>query len=190
MYVIHQVHTSTSIDSVVVVQTLSQDQLCHSVDCIMPGSSVLHYLLGFAQIHVYWDNDAVWPSHSSATPFYFCLKSFPESGSFPVSWLSASGDQSIGVTMLPNINWSLGIPSKESTFPRVWDWRQCCFYENEKLISERRRHIRVLCRNGHCDHPKAEQGLASLTRDNWKEGGGALKIRLRFSQDLPWPYAI
>ena len=156
----------------------------------MPGSSVLHYLLGFAQIPVYWVNDAVWPSHSSATPFSFCLQSFPASGSFPVSWLSASGDRSIGVTMLPNINWSLGIPSKESMFLRVWDWRQCCFYENEKLISERRRHIRVLCRNGHGDHPKAVQGLASLTRDNWKGGGGALKIRLRFSQGLPWPYAI
>ena len=33
---------------------------------------------------------------SSATPSSFCLQSFPASGSFPVSWLIASGGQSIG----------------------------------------------------------------------------------------------
>ena len=31
---------------------------------------------------------------SSATPFSFCLQSFPASGSFPVSWLFTSGGQS------------------------------------------------------------------------------------------------
>ena len=31
---------------------------------------------------------------SSATPFSFCLQSFPTSGSFPVSWLFPSGGQS------------------------------------------------------------------------------------------------
>ena len=29
------------------------------VDCSMPGSSVLHYLLEFAQIHVHWVGDAI-----------------------------------------------------------------------------------------------------------------------------------
>ena len=40
---------------------------------------------------------------SSASPFSFCLQSFPTSGSFPVSWLFASGGQSIGTsaTVLP-----------------------------------------------------------------------------------------
>ena len=33
---------------------------------------------------------------SSATPFSFCLQSFPASGSFPVNRLFASGGQSIG----------------------------------------------------------------------------------------------
>ena len=33
---------------------------------------------------------------SSATPFSFCLQSFPASGSFPVSWLFTSGGQIIG----------------------------------------------------------------------------------------------
>ena len=35
---------------------------------------------------------------SSAAPFSFCLQSFPVSGSFPVSWLFASGGQSIGAS--------------------------------------------------------------------------------------------
>ena len=35
---------------------------------------------------------------SSAALFSFCLQSFPASGSFPVSWLFASGGQSIGVS--------------------------------------------------------------------------------------------
>ena len=33
---------------------------------------------------------------SSAALFSFCLQSFPASGSFPVSWLFTSGNQSIG----------------------------------------------------------------------------------------------
>ena len=33
---------------------------------------------------------------SSAVPFSSCLQSFPASGSFPMSWLFASGGQSIG----------------------------------------------------------------------------------------------
>ena len=32
--------------------------LCDSVECSTPGSSVLHYLPAFAQIHVHWDSDA------------------------------------------------------------------------------------------------------------------------------------
>ena len=35
---------------------------------------------------------------SSATPLSFCLKSFPASGSFPMSQLFTSGGQSIGVS--------------------------------------------------------------------------------------------
>ena len=35
---------------------------------------------------------------SSAAPFSCCLQSFPASGSFPVSWLFASGDQSFGAS--------------------------------------------------------------------------------------------
>ena len=37
--------------------------LCDSVDCSMPGFPVLHCLPEFAQTHVYWVNNATWPSH-------------------------------------------------------------------------------------------------------------------------------
>ena len=36
---------------------------CNLRDCSTPGSPVLHYLPGFAQTHVHWDNDAIQPSH-------------------------------------------------------------------------------------------------------------------------------
>ena len=40
---------------------------------------------------------------SSATPFSFCLQSFPASGSFPVSRLFPSSGQSIGVSALTSV---------------------------------------------------------------------------------------
>ena len=36
--------------------------LCDPMDCSTSGSPVL-YLLEFAQIHIHWVGDAVWPSH-------------------------------------------------------------------------------------------------------------------------------
>ena len=36
-----------------VVQLLGRVQLCDPVDCSIPGSSVLHYLLEFSQIHLH-----------------------------------------------------------------------------------------------------------------------------------------
>ena len=38
---------------VLVVQSLSRVRLCDPMDYSTSGSSVLHYLLEFAQIHVY-----------------------------------------------------------------------------------------------------------------------------------------
>ena len=37
--------------------------LCDSMDSSMPASSVLHYLLDFAQTHVRWASDAIQTSH-------------------------------------------------------------------------------------------------------------------------------
>ena len=56
----------------VVVQ--SCPTLCNPMDCHTPASPVLHYLLEFAQIHVYWVTDAVQPSHPLLPPsFALCL---------------------------------------------------------------------------------------------------------------------
>ena len=37
--------------------------LCDPIDCSTPDSSVLHYLLESAQVHVHWISDAIQPSH-------------------------------------------------------------------------------------------------------------------------------
>ena len=42
-----------------------------------------------------WCHPTIW---SSVVPFSFCLQSFPASGSFLMSWLFASGGQSIGAS--------------------------------------------------------------------------------------------
>ena len=68
--------------------------LCDPMDCSMPSSSDLYYLLEFVQIHIHWIGDAIYPSHSMPPSFAF----FPALGSFPVSWLFTSGGQSIGAS--------------------------------------------------------------------------------------------
>ena len=40
---------------------------------------------------------------SSVIPFFSCLQSFPESGSFPMSQFFASGDQSIGASVSESV---------------------------------------------------------------------------------------
>ena len=71
--------------------------LCDPMDCNMPGFPVLHYLPEFAQTHVHWVDEPIQPSHL-LSPFSSCLQSFPALGSFSVSWLFASGGQSIGAS--------------------------------------------------------------------------------------------
>ena len=52
-----------------VVQFLSCVQtLCDPIDCTMPGFPVLHCLLEFDQIHIYWISDAIPPSHPLLSP--------------------------------------------------------------------------------------------------------------------------
>ena len=46
----------------IVVQSLSHVWLCDPMDCSMPGASVLHCLPEFAQIHVHWVSDPIYPS--------------------------------------------------------------------------------------------------------------------------------
>ena len=73
--------------------------LCDPRDRNMPGSSVLHY-----SSKVCWNSCPLgqWchPTiSSSVAPFSSCPQSFPASGSFPVSGLLASGDQSSGASV-------------------------------------------------------------------------------------------
>ena len=60
-----------------------------------------------------WSHPAI---SSSATLFSFCLQSFPASGSFPMSWLFASGGQSIGASASASV-----LPvSIQGWFPLGW----------------------------------------------------------------------
>ena len=73
--------------------------LCDPRDRNMPGSSVLHY-----SSKVCWNSCPLsqWshPTISfSVASFSSCPQSFPASGSFPVSWPLASGDQGIGASV-------------------------------------------------------------------------------------------
>ena len=70
--------------------------LCDPMDCRMPGFPVFHDLLKFAPIHIHWVSDAIQASHTLSPPSHLALKSFPASGSFPMSQLFTSGGQSIG----------------------------------------------------------------------------------------------
>ena len=56
-----------------------------------------HQLLELTQTHAHRVGDAIQLS-SSAVPFSSCLKSFPASGSFPMTEFFTSGGQSIGVS--------------------------------------------------------------------------------------------
>ena len=77
--------------------TQSCPTLCDPVNCSMPGFPVLHYLLEFAQIHVYWVLEAIQPSHPllPSSPFAF---SPSQHQSFPKSQLFASGDLNFGAS--------------------------------------------------------------------------------------------
>ena len=75
--------------------TQSCPTLCDPVDRSTPGLAVLHYLLEFSQTHIHWVGDAISPSHSLLSPSPPALKSFPASGSFPMSQLFESVAPSI-----------------------------------------------------------------------------------------------
>ena len=76
--------------------------LCDPMDCSMPGLPVYHQLPELAQTHVHPVGDAIQPSHPLSSPPR--LRSFPASGSFQMSQLSASGGQSIGVSASTSVS--------------------------------------------------------------------------------------
>ena len=67
------------------------------MNCSTPGFPVLHYLPEFAQTHAI---ESVIPSNHLifCNPLLLLPSIFPFSGSFPMSWLFASGGQSIGAS--------------------------------------------------------------------------------------------
>ena len=84
--------------------------LCDSMDCSTPGFPVLHHLWVCSNScpSSQWCHPTI---SSSVIPFSSCLQSFPTSGSFLMSWLFASGGQSIGA------------PTSASVLPmNIQDW--------------------------------------------------------------------
>ena len=81
--------------------------LCHSISKMLivgegPGETPSAWGVSLpemksAETHVHWVGDAIQPSHPLSSPPALNL-SFPASGSFQMSQLSASGGQSIGVS--------------------------------------------------------------------------------------------
>ena len=70
---------------------------------------------------VHWVCDAIQPSHPLSSPptaFYLSLAS----GSFPVSWLFASGNQSVGASASASVPMNIW-----GWFPLYWlVWSPCC----------------------------------------------------------------
>ena len=77
---------------------------CGLLDCSTPGSSVLHYLPEFAQIHVHWVGDTILPFHLLPLPSLFCPQYFPASvfsNKFALHISSQSFGTSASVSVLP-----------------------------------------------------------------------------------------
>ena len=84
-------------DTVFSSVTQSCPTLCDRMDYSTPGFPVHHRLPELTQTHVHWVSDCHLTISSSVVPFSSRLRSFPVSGSFPMSQFFASGGQSIGV---------------------------------------------------------------------------------------------
>ena len=56
-------HQGSLSSLVAIVELLCHIQLCNSMNCSLPGFSVLHYHQEFAQTHIHWVSDAIQPSH-------------------------------------------------------------------------------------------------------------------------------
>ena len=82
---------------IVVIQSLSHAWFYDPVDCSTPGFPGLYYLPEFVQTP---SIESVMPSNISSpvAPFSSCIQFFLASGYFPMSWLFASGGQSIGAS--------------------------------------------------------------------------------------------
>ena len=66
--------------------------LCDPMDYSIAGFPVLHCLLEFAQIHVYWVGNAIQSCHPLLPPSPFAFSLSQHWGLFPMSWLFPSGE--------------------------------------------------------------------------------------------------
>ena len=90
---LHCKHCSENICCCCLV-TKSCPTLFHPMNCSTPGFPVLHCLQEFAQVHVHWVSDTIQPSHPLMMPSP-PAHNLSQHQYFPMSWLSASGGQSI-----------------------------------------------------------------------------------------------
>ena len=91
--------------------------------CSRPGFPVLFWSPGVCSKSCSLSLWSYLTISSSVIPFSSCLQSFPESGSFPMSWLFVSGGQNIGASasasVLPRI--------VKVDFLQDWlIWSLCC----------------------------------------------------------------
>ena len=62
--------------------------LCNPMDCGMPGFTVLHHLLKFAQTHLHWVSDTIQPSQALSSPSPPTFNLSQNQGLF--QWVSSS----------------------------------------------------------------------------------------------------
>ena len=68
------------------------------MDCSTPSFPVFHYLLQFAQTHVYWADGSIQPSHPLSPPSPPALNLSQHQHFFPMSQRFASGGWSTGAS--------------------------------------------------------------------------------------------
>ena len=96
----------------IVAQSLSRVWLFASLWTAAPGLSVLHYLLGFAQVHVHWISDAIQLSHPlpPSSPSAFNLFQPSESSNEPavhIRWPSTGASAS--ASWITALSWQRGL---------------------------------------------------------------------------------
>ena len=77
--------------------------LCDPKDCSKPGFPVLYHLPKLAQTYVHWVSDAIQPFHPLSSPSSPAFNLSPALGSFLMSRLFPSSDQSIGLSALASV---------------------------------------------------------------------------------------
>ena len=119
------IHASVQFSSV----AQSCPTLCDPMNCTMPGFPVLPLSPGACSNSCplsRWCHPTI---SSSVAPFSSSPQSFPASGSFPMSWLFASGGQSIrsfSFSISPYMN-------SQGWFPLDWlVWSPCCPGDSQK----------------------------------------------------------